>query len=87
MSCLRIRTVLAASFVLAMLMALAGCGGDHREAMIADVRSGAIATGTKTMEVIPTAIEAIATNGSPRDLQPCRRDFVANGRRGAYSRQ
>ncbi len=31
MSCLRIRTVLAASFVLAMLMALAGCGGDHRE--------------------------------------------------------
>ena len=35
--------------------------------MIADVRSGTIATGTKTMEVIPTAIEASTTNGSPRD--------------------
>ncbi len=33
-------------------------------AMIDDVRSGTIATGTKTMQVIPTAIEAITTNGS-----------------------
>ena len=31
MSCLRIRTVLAALFAVAMLVTLAGCGGDSRE--------------------------------------------------------
>ena len=31
MSYLRIRTLFAASLLLAMLMALAGCGGDRRE--------------------------------------------------------
>ena len=31
MRCLRFRTVLAASFALSVLMALAGCGGDRRE--------------------------------------------------------
>jgi hypothetical protein len=41
--------------------------GRRSDAMITNVRSGTIATDTKTVEVIPTAIEAIAMNGSPRD--------------------
>lgn len=42
--------------------------GRRSDAMIADVRSGTIVTGRKTTEVIPTAIEAITTDGSLRDL-------------------